>query len=742
MRLRSSYLLLCLLMLLVLKAKAGLTNGPVQNDFMPFEQAENTSLVNMVTGNMVYTMPLGKVNDPSGTGYPITLAYHSGITNEQEATWVGLGWGLNVGAINRDARGFPDDYNGENYLTHTYAQGVGKDWFYSTGGGYWHVALSFTFHDANWGDEQSFGLWSNGVGFSYGGTMMMNMNHDGSATYSNSFGGITWGVTYGNSKPEWFFSQSHTPIGSPAGVSIDNHGDVTWKFFSYTQPKSYTTAKDNFTAESKTKTVDLSHIGIAYSWTRVITNWAFDEIKTGRAIGYLYQSPYAPYEVTTDNPLVAEIMKNQNEDLHWDYRFNDPAFTSKPAVFKKKRIGDRMEYANMGEYSMAAQDIYSINAQGYGGVFKPINYHSMVTSYSANEDYNGLAGKPKANPNPNDDPFEYYFNSNEVKISPKYTDGMVFKMIGEASMNLVDNTTATYSGSDYYKNIDGTNNKTWGTRIEPIFGLDPQFTDKLTGFVVTTQGGMTYYFTKPLFSLQNISLANSSKDIPKDITKCNGTCQYSYNQDYGAYATSWLLTALTGPDYIKKVFLRQQSETMLEGEPTLALENFHPHQGDFGYWVSFRYEYGPNVISEENRMPHNDYKDGNYDKVTFPWQYPYKNWRTDRCKTDAHYTSFGLKEVTYLKSIETASEVAYFRTSPRNDGQGLALKDYPEFHNEYWPINVADITNDKIKEPDNNDKCYITEGVIHRDRICRMPAVIPNSTEINNNTSINPTSTT
>ena len=40
-------------------------------------------------------------------------------------------------------------------------------------------------------------------------------------------------------------------------------------------------------------------------------------------------------------------------------------------------------------------------------------------------------------------------------------------------------------------------------------------------------------------------------------------------------------------------------------------------------------------------------------------------------------TSYGEKEITYLQSIETASEVAYFQTSPRLDGMGSNPANYP-----------------------------------------------------------------
>ena len=89
-----------------------LTSGPAQEEFASFEPATTTDMVDLYSGDFNYNIPLLSVPGPNG-GYPINLAYHSGIGMEQEASWVGLGWNINVGAINRQLRGLPDDFNGD-----------------------------------------------------------------------------------------------------------------------------------------------------------------------------------------------------------------------------------------------------------------------------------------------------------------------------------------------------------------------------------------------------------------------------------------------------------------------------------------------------------------------------------------------------------------------------------------------------------------------------------------------------
>src|ERR1700754_3717050 len=75
-----------------------LTAGPTSPEATSFEPVDTTDMVNMLTGNFTYSLPLLEVPGPEG-GYPLSLAYHAGIQPNEEASWVGLGWSLNPGAI-------------------------------------------------------------------------------------------------------------------------------------------------------------------------------------------------------------------------------------------------------------------------------------------------------------------------------------------------------------------------------------------------------------------------------------------------------------------------------------------------------------------------------------------------------------------------------------------------------------------------------------------------------------------
>lgn len=85
-----------------------LSSGPSQPEVQGFTPASASDIVNIFTGDASYNIPLMDVE-----GYPINLFYNAGVTMDQEASWVGLGWNLNPGVVERNLRGIPDDFKGD-----------------------------------------------------------------------------------------------------------------------------------------------------------------------------------------------------------------------------------------------------------------------------------------------------------------------------------------------------------------------------------------------------------------------------------------------------------------------------------------------------------------------------------------------------------------------------------------------------------------------------------------------------
>ncbi|MBI1289189.1 MAG: hypothetical protein GC178_16605 [Flavobacteriales bacterium] len=69
-------------------------------------------MVTPFTGDFHYSVPLMQVPGPCGEVFPLALTYQGGVRVDQEASWVGLGWNLNIGEVSRNMLGVPDDYRG------------------------------------------------------------------------------------------------------------------------------------------------------------------------------------------------------------------------------------------------------------------------------------------------------------------------------------------------------------------------------------------------------------------------------------------------------------------------------------------------------------------------------------------------------------------------------------------------------------------------------------------------------
>ena len=83
--------------------------GPSQPEATGFKPIGVSQNVNHFTGDFTYSIPLMDVE-----GFPLALNYSGTSTNDDEATWTGLGWNLNIGTINRQLRGIPDEFNGKD----------------------------------------------------------------------------------------------------------------------------------------------------------------------------------------------------------------------------------------------------------------------------------------------------------------------------------------------------------------------------------------------------------------------------------------------------------------------------------------------------------------------------------------------------------------------------------------------------------------------------------------------------
>jgi hypothetical protein len=102
-----------------------------------FTPGSMNDMVDPFTGDFTYSIPVMDIE-----GYPLTLNYNSNVNMNTEASWVGLGWDLDVGSISREMRGIPDEFNGEQMLATTYKIKEDKTSDGFKAGGYFSVGMN------------------------------------------------------------------------------------------------------------------------------------------------------------------------------------------------------------------------------------------------------------------------------------------------------------------------------------------------------------------------------------------------------------------------------------------------------------------------------------------------------------------------------------------------------------------------------------------------------------------------
>src|SRR5258708_5545546 len=162
--------------------KKAFGGGPAQPEMQAFQSVNANNMVDLFSGDFSYNIPLMDVG-----GYPVNISYRSGISMDQEASWVGLGWNVNPGTITRNLRGLPDDFNGTDSIKKTTSIKENKTIGVTGGGG---GDIELTGFPISSGLGASLGIFHNsykGWGLENGVNVSLNAG-------SGSSGGLTGGL--------------------------------------------------------------------------------------------------------------------------------------------------------------------------------------------------------------------------------------------------------------------------------------------------------------------------------------------------------------------------------------------------------------------------------------------------------------------------------------------------------------------------------------------------------------------
>jgi hypothetical protein len=625
-----------------------LTSGPTQPEATSFEPVDTTDMVNLQTGDLTYNIPLLEVPGPEG-GYPLSLSYHAGIQTNEDASWVGLGWTLNPGAINRSVNGYPDDWYTPSTTRRDFWQG-GSTTTYTVG---ISVGLAETPATANFGlsfsqdTYRGFGVGLDlGVGFQMGGQSSpfnasigvglspygggyVNGGLGAGGSFKGFSGSLGFNVSTNFESMNAGFSggigysikgrgQDHGFSGSLLGASISTGGGKP----SY-DLGGLTSSVNNANAGKISTSSHGFHIdipvyyGINLSLGYNKTRYWSDETVNVNTHGSLYPNGWGG-------------TGNQWGSIADGAAYDEYALLEDPAY---ANIVDNPEAEKVQGGAFPDYDVYSVNAQGLGGNMRPYMFQGGIV----HQNMSGGTTSPVTyySPGPTDNAAFFRFE-NDFSNSYRQDNAAFYS---DASLNLRSVTppmgTPTYGNNDGNTGFGGGNalagSKFVNTALQIIprnrlgYNKNDMMSDghMIEGYSITNESGVTYHFGLPAYTY-------NEEDYQEKTDKTVLT--FTRQSKPTAYAYTWYLTAITGPDWVDRN------------------NNGTPDDGDWGYWVDFEY--------------------GKWTSL-YNWRNPSEGFQKDE-DNQFQNVSMGTKEVYYLNAIRTRSHLALFEKDVRTDAKSTS----------------------------------------------------------------------
>jgi hypothetical protein len=687
-----------------------LTSGPAQPEFSGFESVSTKDMVNKFTGDFAYTLPLLEIPGPGGSSYPVTLGYRSGANAEDESSWVGYGWNLNPGAINRNVRGLPDDFNNEELIytnkvpnTFTLTTGLSKgiELFSQDLVSLASLNASVAIRYSNY---NGFG-YDTGFGISLGkGIVSLGANEsDGRRTYSASVNPMAL-LTALSQKPQE--EQTYTPAtfaqnmnaclqnsamralnaSTSSSLAGGNHGMLDHNEGSQSTQVSQYSGNSFNVSFGETLNPLFFPIGATTNVSGSYTyQHALEQDKLS-SYGYLYSAEATKKKNGQGTPRQTDLLTDYYTEKDTPYNRRDvflgvPFTNADSYNVSGEGIGGsfQLHHEKTGEFSpnhkQSTTNIFNIGGDvSYGwtsgfGVKGSAGQHTLEeSSWSELENdslrgfsslQSGLSyfrftndlGGTVGNDLSNDTPVaaglaagNKLFKSN--LLLPSGNGSQQVTRSGQGS-HIGQHTVAEANRLAMYRyckraDIDAL-------RDRPTRGASAaQLQDKaIAEFRVTNEAGGQYTYGLPVYSRKETTMQYGVQDTPPgDIH--NNYLVYSDHSDVqvgharnGAYATSYLLTDITTPDYIDR---------NMNG----------PDANDFGSYTTFSYvkEYGGK---------------GAQSSSWYRWRLPYTGQQYEMnslsdSNDDMGAVSAGEKEICYLQAIHTKTHTAIFTVSPRLDG--------------------------------------------------------------------------
>lgn len=372
-------------------ASYALTGGAAQPEFNAFTPIGTSDMVDLSSGDFTYNIPIMDIG-----GFPINLAYKSGVTMDQEASWVGLGWDLGVGQINRQMRGLPDDFKRDEMF---YENNIKDNWT---------VGASFKVDPALFGAE----LVPEGTAPTEGSPFTVGL----SGQY-NSYNGMSMSPSAGVSSDQKNIASVGLSVSSgPDGLSINPTASLSARYAKDSKNDHMQALTGSlglsFNSRQGLTSVNMSATSSAMTMKKLKTKGAGS---IGSAISYV-PNTYTPtvqsnilnlsgtfnaavgteaYGIEGNAQIRAftstQVLTNK-EETQYAYGYENTHLAGKQDVldFNREKDGNFSVNSTNLPITNYTHDIYSVQGQGVSGMFRP--YRSQVGYVYDNNVYNSSVG--------------------------------------------------------------------------------------------------------------------------------------------------------------------------------------------------------------------------------------------------------------------------------------------------------------------------------------------------------------